>query len=128
MAEVNEGGRMLFSWAKEMTGRLLQEGKKVGMIGGDHSTPLGFIAALGEVHTEFGVLQIDAHADLREAYEGFTYSHASIMYNVLQQVPSVKKLVQVGVRDFCDEELELIESNKDRVTTFFDKDPQRATI
>ena len=122
LAEVNNGGKLLYNWVKEMTGRLLKEGKKVALIGGDHSTPLGFISALSEVHPEFGVLQIDAHADLREAYEGFTYSHASIMYNVLKEVSAVKKLVQVGIRDYCDEEIALIKQNPDRVATFFDKD------
>ena len=123
MDEINEGGVMLHNWVYEMTSRLLREGKKVGLIGGDHSTPLGFIKALSEQHPEgFGVLQIDAHADLREAYEGFTYSHASIMYNVLDQIPQVKKLVQVGIRDYCDEELVLVRQNPDRIHTFFDKD------
>lgn len=122
LQEVNNGGNLLYNWVHEMTANLLKEGKKVGLIGGDHSTPLGFIKALSEVHTDFGILQIDAHADLREAYEGFTYSHASIMYNVLQQIPQMKKLVQVGIRDYCDEELLLIRQNPDRVTTFFDKD------
>lgn len=91
------------------------------MVGGDHSTPLGLMKAVGEQFGEFGILQIDAHADLRKAYEGFTYSHASIMYNVLQEIPQMKKLVQVGIRDFCDEEYELIQTN-DRITTYFDKD------
>jgi agmatinase len=122
LAEVNGGGVMLFNWVKEMTCRLLKDGKKVGLIGGDHSTPLGFISALADVHPDFGVLQIDAHADLREAYEGFTYSHASIMYNVLKEVPQVSKLVQVGIRDYCDEELILIRNSAGRVSTFFDKD------
>lgn len=122
LQEVNNGGTLLYNWVHEMTANLLKEGKKVGLIGGDHSTPLGFIKALSEVHSDFGILQIDAHADLREAYEGFTYSHASIMYNVLQQIPQMKKLVQVGIRDYCDEELLLIRQNPDRVTTFFDKD------
>jgi agmatinase len=122
LAEVNAGGKMLFDWVREMTGRLLKDGKKVGLLGGDHSTPLGFIKALGDVHPEFGILQIDAHADLREAYEGFKYSHASIMYNVLQEVPQMKKLVQVGIRDYCDEEFELIRDSNGRVKTFFDKD------
>jgi agmatinase len=121
--EVNCGGKMLHDWVHEMTLRLLKEGKKVGLLGGDHSTPLGFIRALSEVHPEgFGVLQVDAHADLRKAYEGFTYSHASIMYNVLEQIPGVTKLVQVGIRDYCDEELDLIQANPERVATFFDKD------
>jgi agmatinase len=122
LAEVNNGGFMLHDWVYEMTSNLLKEGKKVGLIGGDHSTPLGFIKALANVHSDFGILQVDAHADLREAYEGFTYSHASIMYNVLKEVKQVKKLVQVGIRDYCDEELLLIRQNPDRVATFFDKD------
>jgi agmatinase len=122
LAEVNNGGTLLRNWVYEMTGNLLKEGKLVGLIGGDHSTPLGFIRALADIHSEFGILQVDAHADLREAYEGFSYSHASIMYNVLQEVKQVKKLVQVGVRDYCDEELLLIRQNPDRVATFFDKD------
>ena len=122
MQEINDGGKMLLDWVYEMTLSMMKEGKKVGLIGGDHSTPLGYIKALGELHSDFAVLQIDAHADLREAYEGFTYSHASIMYNVLQQVPQVKKLVQVGIRDYCDEELQMINSSNGRVVTFFDKD------
>ena len=122
LEEVNNGGTLLRNWVYEMTGNLLKEGKLVGLIGGDHSTPLGFIRALADVHSEFGILQVDAHADLREAYEGFTYSHASIMYNVLKEVKQVKKLVQVGIRDYCDEELLLIRQNPDRIATFFDKD------
>ncbi len=121
LEEVNEGGILLFNWVHEMTSTLLRAGKKVGLVGGDHSTPLGFIKALSNIHSDFGVLQIDAHADLRKAYEGFTYSHASIMYNVIHEIPQVSKLVQVGIRDYCDEELELSQSN-DRVKTFFDKD------
>ena len=56
-----------------------------------------------EKHPEIGVLHLDAHADLRDAYEGFTWSHASIMFNVLERIPQVKKLVQVGIRDFSRE-------------------------
>lgn len=119
--EVNAGSVLLKNWVHQMTVNMLREGKKVGLIGGDHSTPLGFIKALSEVHNEFGILQIDAHADLREAYEGFTYSHASIMYNVLKEIPEVKKLVQVGIRDYCDEEMQLITDNPERISTYFDK-------
>lgn len=121
LREVNHGGDVVTGWVYEMTRNLLKEGKKVGLIGGDHSTPFGFIKALAEIHNDFGILQIDAHADLRKAYEGFTYSHASIMYNVLENIPQVTKLVQVGIRDYCDEELEIIRNNPDRIATFFDK-------
>ena len=126
LREVNAGGEMLCHWVHEMTRRLLKEGKKVALIGGDHSTPLGFMQAVGEHYGDFGILQIDAHADLREAYEGFTFSHASIMYNALKEVPEMKKLVQVGIRDYCDEELVLIRQNPDRIATFFDKDLKEA--
>ncbi|HTM65415.1 MAG TPA: agmatinase family protein [Flavipsychrobacter sp.] len=121
LEEVNDGGILLYNWVHEMTSTFLKAGKKVALIGGDHSTPLGFIKALSEMHPEFGVLQIDAHADLRKAYEGFTYSHASIMYNILNEIPEVKKLVQVGIRDYCDEEVEMMQANPDRISTWFDK-------
>jgi len=122
LKEINNGGKLLIDWVYEMTKDLLKQGKKTGLVGGDHSTPFGFIKAIAEVHSDFGILQIDAHADLRVAYEGFTWSHASIMYNVLQHIPQVKKLVQVGIRDYCDEELEMIQQSNGRITTFFDKD------
>ncbi len=122
LKEINDGGKMLLDWVYEMTRNLLKEGKKVGLVGGDHSTPLGFIKALGEIHNDFAILQIDAHADLRVAYEDFTYSHASIMYNVLELVPQVTKLVQVGIRDYCDSELDIINQSKGRIHTFFDRD------
>ncbi len=121
LKEVNEGGIFFKEWLKELSLKYLDQGKKVVLIGGDHSTPLGYIQALASKHKSFGILQIDAHADLREAYENFTYSHASIMYNVLKEVPEVSKLVQLGIRDYCDEELAIIQ-NDERVTTFFDKE------
>jgi agmatinase len=119
---INDGCRQLHEQVFETTRSLLQHGKRVGLIGGDHSTPFGFIRALATEHEGFGVLQIDAHADLREAYEGFTWSHASIMYNVMQQIPQVTRLVQAGIRDYCDEEVNLIQQSNGRIITFFDQD------
>ena len=88
---------------KEARNRLLA-GKLVGLVGGDHSSPLGLIRAVGQKEKNIGILHLDAHADLREAYEGFKYSHASIMYNVLAEIPEVEKIVQVGVRDISSSE------------------------
>lgn len=122
LKEVNEGSYKLNKWVYEQSKALLDNGKLVGLVGGDHSTPLGYMKAIGEKSGDYGILHIDAHCDLRERYEGFVYSHASIMYNVLNEIPCVKKIVQVGVRDYCEEELRKIESNKDRITAFFDKD------
>ncbi|WP_311136242.1 arginase family protein [Hymenobacter cellulosivorans] len=107
-AQVTERGKVLLDYLKQKTGAYLDAGKGVVLLGGDHSTPLGYMHALAERHQEFGILQIDAHCDLRPAYEGFQYSHASIMYNALQ-LPQVKKLVQVGIRDLCQQEAELVE-------------------
>jgi len=115
---INAEGDKLLQWLKQKTGALLDAGKAVAVLGGDHSTPLGFMHALAERHPEgFGILQFDAHCDLRPAYEGFKYSHASIMYNALQ-LPQVKKLVQVGIRDMCQQEADLIEHSVGRVAIF----------
>lgn len=122
MRDVNEGSIYLNTWVYEQTKALLSRGKLVGLLGGDHSTPLGFFKAIGEVHGDFGILQIDAHCDLREAYEGFNYSHASIMYNALQELPHIERLVQVGVRDYSNGEWEYIRNSNHRVITFFDKE------
>lgn len=119
-SRVNSGSEEMNQKVFEQTTEWLNKGKLVGLVGGDHSTPLGFIKALGKRHEEFGVLHIDAHADLREAYEGFTYSHASIMYNVLKEVESVKRIVQVGVRDYCDDEVALVAGSEGRVVQFDD--------
>uniref|UniRef100_UPI0032168EE9 agmatinase family protein n=1 Tax=uncultured Draconibacterium sp. TaxID=1573823 RepID=UPI0032168EE9 len=99
--------------------KLLDAGKLVGLVGGDHSTPLGYLKALSEKYSDIGVLHIDAHMDLRSAYEGFTYSHASIFNNALQ-LSAIKKMVQVGIRDCCDEEVELAATDE-RVHVFFDQ-------
>ena len=118
---VNEGSDWLNVWVKNRCLEWMNKGKLVALLGGDHSTPFGLMQALAEKHPSFGILQIDAHADLRAAFEGFTYSHASIMYNALTR-PQVSKLVQVGIRDFCQQEVELIQNSKGRVKTFFDRD------
>ncbi|MBD2720868.1 MULTISPECIES: agmatinase family protein [Hymenobacter] len=115
--QVTVEGEKMLNWLKDKTGALLDAGKSVVVLGGDHSTPLGYLHALAERHEEFAILQFDAHCDLRPAYEGFKYSHASIMYNALE-LPQVKKLVQVGIRDYCQQEAELIETSNGRVALF----------
>ena len=121
LVDVNTGTKVMNEWVYNQTLALLNKGKLVGLVGGDHSTPLGFFKAIGEKKGDFGILQIDAHCDLRDSYEGFKYSHASIMYNALNEVPQLQKLVQVGIRDYCEEELDYINESNGRVVTFFDK-------
>lgn len=100
--------------------KLLSEGKIVGVLGGEHSTPLGLIEAIDAQNKPFGILQIDAHADLRDAYEGFEQSHASIMFNALKNCKNLIKLVQVGIRDIAQSEVDIIENSKGRISTHFD--------
>lgn len=117
--EINEGGAWLKERVKTEMLSVLDQNKLPVLLGGDHSTPLGFLEALAEKYSSFGILQIDAHCDLRNAYEDLEYSHASIMFNALK-IPQVSKLVQVGIRDWCDEEIEVIQSSRNRVQVFFD--------
>lgn len=123
LAAVNEGSEKLNDTIYRQASELLAQGRIVGLVGGDHSTPLGLIRAVAASHAargeQFGILHIDAHADLRVAYEGFTYSHASIMHNALQ-LPQVVRLVQVGIRDFCGAEAELAAESHGRIVQFDD--------
>ena len=112
-AEMNEN---LYRQASEW----LDRGKLVGLVGGDHSTPYGVIRAIAERHEGAGILHIDAHCDLRERYEGFEFSHASIMHNVLRDFPQVARIVEVGVRDFCDAEYRRAQSDP-RIEMFDDR-------
>jgi agmatinase len=125
LAEINQACTWMNAEVKKKALKQLNAGKIVGLIGGDHSTPLGMMQALAEKHAEFAVLQIDAHADLRDAYEGFEFSHASIMFNALK-INEVSKLVQVGIRDYCEAEVNVINDSNGRVKTFFDRDIKQA--
>jgi agmatinase len=121
LKDINEGSNFLIDWVYTQTKSFLNDNKLVGLLGGDHSTPLGYFKAIAEKYESFGILQIDAHCDLRKAYEDFTYSHASVMYNALNEIPQIERLVQVGIRDYCDEEWDYIQKSNFRVITYFDK-------
>jgi agmatinase len=120
LLSINEACENMVKFVEIETAKWLEQGKIVGLLGGDHSTPLGFIHALSRKHNDFGILQIDAHCDLRIAYEDFEYSHASIMYNALKS-PQISKLVQVGIRDYCEQEVDVIRQSNGRIVTYFDE-------
>ncbi len=119
--QVNSACEEMISSVEQTARKWLDRDKIVGLVGGDHSTPLGLIRALGAYHKSFAILQIDAHMDLRDSYEGFQYSHASIMNNALK-LPFVSKLVQVGIRDYCEEEVNHVGFKEKRIKTFFDQE------
>jgi agmatinase len=117
--EVNHSSGAVNDVVYNAAKNILERGQIAAVVGGEHSVPFGLIQAVSEKYHETGILHIDAHADLRCAYEGFTYSHASIMYNVIDKIPGISKLVQVGVRDFCEEEEHLSRTNG-KIVTFYD--------
>ncbi len=119
--EIDSACHWLNDEVRMITSKYLMQKKLVGLIGGDHSTPFGFIEAVGEQHGNFSILHIDAHADLRQAYQNLKYSHASIMYNVVHYVKPLTKLVQVGIRDYCEDEKILADTHK-KIKSFYDKD------
>jgi agmatinase len=119
---VNAFGDAVNHWVYEKTTTLLAAGKMPVILGGDHSVPFGAIRAYAEKYPGLGILHLDAHADLREAYEGFTWSHASIFHNVMTKIDGVARLVQVGVRDLGAAEWRMIEESEGRIVTFFDPD------
>jgi agmatinase len=84
------------------TKKLVEAGGFPVGLGGEHTVTYGIIKGLLDAgFTDFGVVQIDAHADLREAYEGNPYSHASVMKRIVDlDIP----LYQLGIRAFCEEE------------------------
>lgn len=126
--EVNRACEQMTAWVQRTCKHVLDNGKLLGLVGGDHSTPLGAIVAVSEKHRgDFAVLHIDAHADLRKSYQGFHQSHASIMYNVMTHPNKPKKLVQIGIRDFCEEEYEFSESRAD-IKTFYDLQLKRRLL
>lgn len=116
---INNASRELNEQVYDASRQRLCEGKLVGLVGGDHSTPFGLIKAVAEKEERVGILHLDAHCDLRESYEGFLYSHASIMYNVLNDIPQVENIVQVGVRDFSAAEYALATSSP-KITLYDD--------
>jgi agmatinase len=120
--KVNAISERVNEWVYAQTVSLLDEGKTAVILGGDHSVPFGAMRAHSERYPGLGILHLDAHADLRDAYEGFTWSHASIFHNVMTKLPKVSRLVQVGVRDLGQSESRMIERSNGRIVTFFDAD------
>ena len=102
----------------EKTAAVLKKGKIPAILGGDHSVPFGAIRAAAEKYPGLGILHVDAHADLRKAYEGFTWSHASILYNVRTRIPGLGHTVQVGIRDVGQQERQFSEEDLELTTWF----------
>lgn len=119
LTEINQACQQVNQWLFENCHKAINKGKRVAVIGGDHSSPLGYFQALAANYPNYGILHIDAHADLRDAYEGFEFSHASIMFNAMK-IPQISKLVQVGLRDISHDEVQIIDQSSDRIIAYYD--------
>jgi len=124
-ALVNALGAELNARVKKSVSNVLAAGKIPALLGGDHSVPYGAFAAAAEKCGEFGLLHFDAHHDMRKDYEGFRWSHASIMRNALDGIPEISKIVQVGIRDFCEEEADYAADMGPRAAVFYDEAVRR---
>ena len=100
---------------------IMDEDRIPVVLGGDHSSPLGLLRAVGKRYPGVGILHIDAHADLRGAYLGFRSSHASIM-RCAMQTSGIGPIVGVGYRDLGESEIALIEREPERLHAFTDAD------
>ncbi len=119
---VNAASMQVHRMVGARAAEIIKRGAIPALLGGDHASPFALIQTLAEKHPGLGILQIDAHADLRKEFEGFTWSHASIFHNVMTRVPGVARLTQVGIRDFGMRERQLVEQSKGRVRCFYDQD------
>jgi agmatinase len=95
---------------------LVDRNKRVVLLGGEHTTSIGMVKALCERHKSLSVLQLDAHADLRDTYQESKYSHACVMRRIGEMAP----FVGVGIRNRSLEEYEFVQKKK--IDLFFAKD------
>lgn len=121
LKRVNEGSVEINNMLFQQTQQWLDKGKIVGVIGGDQSISYSAIKAMGYKYEHFGVIRIGSKCDMHEAYQGFDFSHASTMYNVMRDVPQLEQLALVGVQEFSPIEWERASSNA-RVKLFTAQD------
>jgi agmatinase len=105
---------------------VVASGKFPLVLGGEHSLTIGAIRPLVKRYKDLVVLQLDAHADLRDGYLGECYSHASAMRRVLDSLNV--SVVSVGIRAVCQAEVEFYEANRDRITIHWAKDQARWNV
>ena len=125
---VNAASRELNTWVYEQTKGILSAGKIAAVVGGDHSCPYGAFKAASEHFPSFGLLHFDAHSDTRKAYEGFEFSHASIIHNAMESFKNISHLVQIGIRDVCEDEMNYLHSLGTRARAYTDRDLARRKL
>lgn len=122
-AAVDAFGLQVHEHVASQTRAILGAGAIPAVLGGDHSTPVGAVHAAAELHPGLGLLHIDAHADLRDAYEGFRFSHASAIRNMLDA--DLGAVASVGLRDVGQQERAAMRAEP-RVVWWMDEDLARS--
>ncbi|MBT5954825.1 agmatinase [bacterium] len=117
---INKISDIFFSDISKRIRDVKRDGKCVVGVGGDHSVSEAFIDVTAEMQDTFSILHLDAHLDLRQNYEGFHRSHASVMFNCLQKNDGLN-LVQVGARDFSEEEFNYVKKFQKNIAIFSDR-------
>ena len=117
VVRINLGFRDMHRSVGKRVFRFASKGKIVGVVGGDHSVTFGAVRSISSVYPQLGVLFIDAHSDLRPSGKIFDYSHLSVARNIVDEIPAVSRLVQVGVRDMSLEEYNFAEQHP-KITMF----------
>ena len=102
------GPKHMINVVRKKIFKIVSKDKIPVMLGGEHSISFGAVDALKEKYPKLKVLQLDAHADLRESYQGSPYSHASVARRISEICP----LVQVGIRSMSREEADFLPKSK----------------
>ncbi len=116
MEITTSGPQKMLEKVHQATKELINQGKKVVIIGGEHTISIGAVKAFCEKYPHLSVLQMDAHADLRDSYQENKFSHACVM----RRIGELSQFVGVGIRNLSEEEHEFIQQNKTDV--FFAQD------
>lgn len=119
---INNFSQKINQWILEKYTTYSKKNNIIALLGGEHSIALsGFQGTARKTKGNYSILHIDAHFDLRKAYQGYIYSHASVFHNLLHSDFIPKTLVQVGIRDFCKEEQALAEKFQNKVFVLYDR-------
>ncbi len=115
--KIEEKPELMVNIVHENVKKLINDNKFVVVVGGEHSITSGCVKAFSEKYNDFSVLQLDAHTDLREEYDGTKFSHACAMKRCLD---ICKNIVQIGIRSLDYEEAVFAKENKLKI--FWAKD------
>lgn len=124
MAPVTAETENPFHELRDAVRPIIEFGKFPVIIGGEHSLSLGSVAACADRYPDLSILQIDAHADCRDSYEGNPYSHASVSYHIYKGLPN-PLITQVGIRNISAGEIQWLEEEKPRINIFWARNQDR---